>query len=445
MGKPFRLPEADEQAVLQGLEVRLISPEEQPRWEQAVSEHHYLKNATLVGEHLRYVATFQGQWLACLGWSAPARHLKPRDQWIGWDEGQLQCRRHLLANNARYCILADRHQLPNLASRALALCCQRLSADWLARWGHPIVGVESFVDAQLFRGTAYKAAGWRMLGPTAGYGRVAEDYYQLHERPKQLWVRVLDAEGFAALRLEQLPPRWAAYEAEPPPKRPRFKVSPRRLEGLLERLREVPDPRDCHGLRHPWRGVLGIIVLAKLAGTHLGQRHVAEFAQQLTRPQRRALGCLAEPSQPTGYLVPSESTYQRALARLDFAALEPLLLAWQKAVLGPDTDTLIAIDGKAMRRTDGRSLVTAIGQPSQRVHGSVAMDQHDSEIIAARALLAKVQCAGRLVTLDAIHAQHETVQQVLYDCGADYMVPLRDNQPGLVKTAQTLLPESFSP
>jgi hypothetical protein len=38
----------------------------------------------------------------------------------------------------------------------LALCTQRLSADWLARWGHPLVAVESFVDAQLFRGTALR-------------------------------------------------------------------------------------------------------------------------------------------------------------------------------------------------------------------------------------------------------------------------------------------------
>jgi len=100
MTKPFRLPNADEQAVLDGLEVRLISPEEQPRWEQEVSEHHYLKNAILVGERLRYVVTFQGQWLARMGWSAPARHLRARDQWIGWSADQLARRRPLLANNA---------------------------------------------------------------------------------------------------------------------------------------------------------------------------------------------------------------------------------------------------------------------------------------------------------------------------------------------------------
>lgn len=445
MAKPFRLPDADEQVVLDELEVRLICPEEQPRWEQEVSTHHYLRNATLVGKYLRYVVTFRGQWLACLGWSAPARHLKPRDQWIGWSADQLARRRHLLANNARYCLLVERQQLPNVASRGLALCCQRLSADWLARWGHPIVAVESFVDAQLFRGTAYKASGWTMLGPTSGYGRVAEDYYERHERPKQLWVRALDAKGFAALRAGQLPATLAAYEVAPAAKPKRLKASPQRIQSLLDRLPEVPDPRDGHGRYQPWRAVLGIIVLAKLAGTHMGQRHIAEFAEQLTKPQRRALRCLPDETDPTGYLVPSESTFQRALAALDFAAFEPLLLEWQAATLGPDTDTHIAIDGKAMRRTDGRSLVGAIGQPSQRVHAVVPMKKDDSEIIAVRQLLAKTQFTGRLISTDALHTQHQTIHIILYDHGADYVTPLRDNQPGLVKTAQTLLPEGLSP
>ena len=445
MTKPLRLPNADEEAVLSSLEVRLITEAERARWDAEVSEHHYLKNAILVGEHLRYVATYQGQWLACLGWSAAARHLKARDQWIGWSAEQLACRRHFIANNARYCILADRLQLPNLASRVLGLCCQRLSTDWLSRWRHPIIVVESFVDAQLFRGTAYKAGGWMLLGPTSGYGRVAEDYYEQHDRTKQLWVRALDKPLWAGLKGALLPAALAPYQKEPPPKPQRLKASPYKIQSLLDRLPEVPDPRDCRGRFHPWRAVLGIIILAKLAGTHLGQRHIAEFALTLTRPQRRALRCAQDENEPTGYLVPSESTYQRALAGLDFSALEPLLIEWQKTVLPQDTDWLIAIDGKAMRGTDGRSLAGAVGQPSQRTHTVVPMQTPDSEIIAVRALLAKTEFTDQLLSFDGLHTQHETVQQILYDHGADYLVPIRGNQPGLLKTAQTLLPEGFSP
>ncbi|MCU0786176.1 MAG: DUF4338 domain-containing protein [Verrucomicrobia bacterium] len=42
-------------------------------------EHHYLKNALLVGEPLRYVVEYQGQWLGLLGWSAAAYNIRARD------------------------------------------------------------------------------------------------------------------------------------------------------------------------------------------------------------------------------------------------------------------------------------------------------------------------------------------------------------------------------
>lgn len=45
---------------------------------------------------------------------------------------------------------------PNLASRVLALCCERLTAVWEPIYGHPVLVVESFVDSQLFRGTCDK-------------------------------------------------------------------------------------------------------------------------------------------------------------------------------------------------------------------------------------------------------------------------------------------------
>jgi glyoxylase-like metal-dependent hydrolase (beta-lactamase superfamily II) len=68
----------------------------------------------------------------------------------------------------------------------------------------PLVAVESFVDGQLFRGTLYKASHWTRLGPTAGFGRVAEDFYVRHARPKQLWVRLLQPQARAWLGAPQL-------------------------------------------------------------------------------------------------------------------------------------------------------------------------------------------------------------------------------------------------
>jgi hypothetical protein len=446
MAQPIRLPNAQEQEVLEQLTVRLITEEERPRWNAEMTQWHYLKSATMVGEQLCYVAEYQGQWLALLGWSAAARHLRPREVWIGWSYEQLKRRRHLVANNARYCILADAQQLPNLATRALAMCCARLSEDWQARWGHPIVAVESFVDGQLFRGTAYKAAGWTRLDDTSGYARVAEDFYQRHERPKQLWVRALDVRACRALQADPLPESLAIYEKEPPAPRQRCRLSPRRLESLFDQLRrDVPDPRDPRGRTLPWRAVLAIIVLAKLCGVKMGQRHIAEFARALTKPQRRALGCRRDPECPGRFEVPAESTFQRALVDLDFTRLQPLLLRWQDELLGADEDPLIAIDGKHLRRSGGLAMASAIGQPSQRVLATVSMAKHDSEIIVVRELLAQTEFTDRMIALDSLHTQHETLQQILYDHGADYLVPLKENQKTLLATARTLLPEDFSP
>ena len=447
MAQPIRMPDVQEQHVLDHLVVRPITEAERPQWNELVTAHHYLKNATLVGEHLRYVVEYQGQWLALLGWSAPARHLRPRDAWIGWTKAQLPCRRHLLANNARFCILADAHQFPNLASRALALCCHRLSDDWRAHWEHPIVAVESFVDGQLFRGTAYKAAGWTRLDDTSGYARVAEDFYERHERPKQLWVRALEANALRALSAQTLPPALAAFEKPSPPPRPRLRLPARRLESLVDQLpNQVPDPRGWQGCQHSWRSVLGLIVLAKLCGVRMGQRQIAEFARQLTHPQRRALGCRREPQHPRRCVVPAESTFQRALVAIDLKRFEPLLLHWQNEQIPSATpDPLIAIDGKHLRRSGGLSIASAIGQPSQQVLATVTLEKHESEITAVRKLLERTEFTGQLLALDSLHTQHETLHQILYDHGADYLVPLKENQPTILATAKTLLPENIPP
>jgi len=519
MSKPLRLPNASEQAVLDGLNLRLLTePEDKQRWDEQVIEHHYLKSASMVGEQLRYVAEYQGQWLALLGWCAPALHLKAREAWIGWSPEQLIQRRHLLAQNSRLTLLVERQQFPNLATRALGLCCRRLSADWLEMHGHPIVAVESFVDSQLmFRGTAYKAAGWMLLGPTAGFGRCAEDFYQRHDRPKQLWVRALDPEGTAALKAPSLPPRLAPYEAAAPP-RP---LSGKPLLSLLDRLPGVPEPRKTRGRRHGWPAILGIVCLAKLAGVAGAQRDIGRFAKRLNQRQRRQLGCWRNPR--TGRReVPSKSTLFRALKAVCYDALEPLLVGWQDDLLGPaDPKELVVLDGKAARAAGGQIVISAVTVPSGRVLGvevvrakdqlqpddrpsgtsdaaavtaalaaplasaapaptavavapvapamlsapvapaaapqapkpaqvqsasnPSAKPKKENEIPAARRLLARIPIRGRLVSLDAMHTQHQTAGQIVLEAGADYLLTLKDNQLTLTQTAQTLIPSAFFP
>lgn len=476
MAKPLRLPDVTEQAVLDGLRVRLITPAETDRWNALVTERHYLKNAHLVGEQLRYVAEYQGQWLVLLGWSAPAFHLKARDAWLQWSAAQRATRRHFLAQNSRCLVLAQRQQFPNLASRALGLCCARLSADWLAVHGHPIVAVESFVDRQITFGATYKASGWKLLGPTAGFGRQAQDFYERHDRPKQLWVRALDPEGTAALAQPTLPPALAPFEVAPTV---RCTLPASQRSSLLDRLPQIRDPRHCRGRWQPWPAILGILVLAKLAGVPGAQREIAAFARRLTKPQRRQLGCRRDP-QSGEYQVPGASTFFRALKVVDYLRVERVVVDWQNDLLGPENpNDLIVLDGKSVANAQGQVLVNAISVPSGRVQGlepvrpkepedptesappapstpsappppapadaASPKPKKENEIPAARRLLERLALSGRLVSLDALHTQHQTAAQIVLGNGADYLFTLKANQDGLLKSAQTLVPSAFFP
>jgi hypothetical protein len=442
MAKPIRLPGIEEQRVLDGLEIHLLlTRDEQKRWNQAIIQGHYLRNPRLVGEQLRYAASYQGQWLALLGWNAAAWHLAPREAWIGWSEDQRRMRLPLVAQNSRFLILADRTQLPNLGTRAMKLCLERLSADWLEHHAHPILAVESFVDGQLFRGTIYKASNWTMLGPTAGFGRVAEDFYVAHRRPKQLWVRELHPQARQWLSAPTLPEELGVYERRLPCC---CEHRPDQLASLREHFAQVSEFRKGQGKRHRIATVLSIAACAKMAGVLGGYSGIASYAHNLTRPQRRALHCWF--NEKTGeYEVPSESCFLRVLQGVDPLEVEPITLAWQDEVLGPNTDPLVAIDGKTVKAGKVH-LAGAISLPSHRCLGVEPVADKSNEIPATQRLIERAPIVpGQMVGLDAMHTQHKTVAQILYDKGADYLLPLAGNQDGLFKTAGHLLPESLPP
>jgi hypothetical protein len=436
------MPDGDQQAVLEELQVELISSKQKGPWNRLVRKHHYLKSADLVGEQLRYVVKdAKGTWLALLGWSAAALHLKARDQSIEWSEQQRQRRLHLLAQNSRFVILADRQQLPNLASRAMSLCLKRLSEDWQKLYRHPIVMVESFVDRQLFRATAYKASGWQALGYSSGFKRVAEDFYERHGRPKELWVKPLNPRAWQWLRAKQLPAHLAGYEKSTPPE---CVVKTERMRSLFERFDQVEDWRQPIGKRHRLPTVMAIVALACLSGTGQGYRAVSRFAKRLTKLQRRRLKCWIHPDTGKSQ-VPSEAVFQRILKGVSLGQIEQLAIQWQNDVLGeaPATEAVV-IDGKEVRGGD-LMLVNAIAQPSQRLLGVESVDKKTNEIPTARTLIQRLDLTGKMVQLDGLHTQHKTVRQILYEKGADYSLILRDNQPTLLKTAQQLLPADVPP
>jgi hypothetical protein len=440
--KQMSLSDPAEAAVLNQIMVRLIQPEEQVRWDQLVSQHHYLGNANLVGERLCYVAEYDGQWLALLGWSAAVYHIRARDQWIGWNDFQRRARLRLVANNARFCLLTELGQYPNLASRAMALNVARLSADWQAVYGHPILLAESFVDTQLFRGTAYKASGWQALGYSSGFKRVAEDFYEAHDRPKQLYVRELTKHAARKLRQRHLPEAFQAYEQKIDPS---CRMPGDQLLSLWEVLhRQVPESRNVKGLRHKQATVLTITFAFLLSGGQGGHRAVASFARDLTPTQRAAVRCWFNRRART-YEAPTENCIYRVLKAVPVLEFQQALWAWQQARHGAQDGSVVVLDGKALRGSRGTQLVGAVNVQSGRTLGVQAVSNKSNEIPAGQTLLDRLELDGAIALMDALHTQVQTAHSLVQEGGGDFVLFVKGNQAGLLKQAQHFLPEDFSP
>jgi hypothetical protein len=58
---------------------------------------------------------------------------------------------------------------------------------------------------------------------------------------------------------------------------------------LMELLKQVPDPRSLHGLRHPLSALLGLTVVAVLAGMR-GPEAIAQLGRDHGWPLLRHLG-----------------------------------------------------------------------------------------------------------------------------------------------------------
>ena len=438
----FRLTDPVESSFLKEIQLRLIPREERGAWNDLVSQHHYLGNGTMVGEQLCYVAEHRGKSVALLGWSAAAYHLKGRDSWIGWNDNQRKARLHLLASNARFCLLTEAGAHPNLASYVMGLNLARLSADWQQAYGHPILAVESFVDLQWFRGTSYKATGWKALGCTAGFKRVAEDFYQVHDRPKQLFVRELAKHAARSLRARQLPAAWVGQERKI---QPRCLLTAPEAGGLRGILQEwVPESRSVHGLRHKQASVLAITFAYLLAGGRGGHRAVALFAQDLSPTQRAAFGCWFN-RQTKRYDAPSENCVYRVLKAVPVLEFQQALWAWQKVRLGHADGTEVVMDGKALRGSLGTQLVGAISARSGPTLGVEAVARKSNEIPAGQTLLDRLELDGAIVLMDALHTQVQTARAVVQAGGADYLMVVKGNQGRLQEQAQLSLAESFSP
>jgi hypothetical protein len=152
------------------LEFRLVrrTPEE-ALFNSLIEHHHYLRYSHPVGEQLKFMVFAQQRPVACLAWSSAARHLGPRDRFIGWSPEARRRNIRFLAYNSRFLVMPW-VRVSCLASHILGRMAVLVPRDWDRIYGHPVYYLETFVHSDR-KGTCYRAANWIALGWTTGRGK----------------------------------------------------------------------------------------------------------------------------------------------------------------------------------------------------------------------------------------------------------------------------------
>ena len=190
------------------------------------------------------------------------------------------------------------------------------------------------------------------------------------------------------------------------------------------------------GLRYALVTVLVFVILAKLSGEDF-LRGIAQWVKERQPELTKVLG-LAQAQ------APHYTTYGRILGHaVDVAHLEQVVCAFFATLPGAGQSILVNIDGKTLRgtlaagQTHGEHLVAAYLPGEGLVIAQVEVSSQENEIPATPRVLAMVDLRGKIVTTDALLTQRKIAVQIV-EAGGEYVLPVKDNQPQLLRDIQTL-------
>ena len=202
---------------------------------------------------------------------------------------------------------------------------------------------------------------------------------------------------------------------------------------LLHHFAELDDPRTDHTRLHNLLDIIALTLGAVVSGAE-GWTDVESYGEEKQGWLETFLDL------PNG--IPSHDTIGRVFGAMDSAAFQECFLSWMHAVVGASDGKLIAIDGKALRRSfdaaGGKSaihLVSAWASENHLLLGQQAVADKSNEITAIPALLKLLDLQGALVTIDAMGCQKRITEDVVAG-GADYVPAVKGNQPTLHEDVQ---------
>jgi predicted transposase YbfD/YdcC len=211
-------------------------------------------------------------------------------------------------------------------------------------------------------------------------------------------------------------------------------------DSILSHFAQLPDPRRDEGKRHQLTDLIAIAICGVICGAD-DWTEIEDFGNAKLEWFRTFLEL------PHG--IASHDTFGRVFAVLDPDAFERCFMAWTASLAEASEGQLIAIDGKAIRRSFQRGwnkhgaihLVSAFSAANSMVFGQLAVEVKSNEIVAIPKLLELLDLSGKVVTIDAMGCQKEIAEKIVAS-GADYVLAVKDHQPALHEKTTALMTEA---
>jgi predicted transposase YbfD/YdcC len=198
------------------------------------------------------------------------------------------------------------------------------------------------------------------------------------------------------------------------------------LTSLAAKLKSLTDKRDNRGKRHVLAFVVGGVILAIMSGRSSASG-IHRFIQNRLKWLRRVLGYREAKAV-------SRAQLPRILDDVDWPALNEIVEEHCGVRIEVRGKEWYALDGQTLRGVAGQQerVLLAVSHHGRRTVAQQPMHgPKESEITAARAMLAATGLEKNKNTLDALHFNPQTTGQI-NQAGGWFVIQLKDNQPLLL-------------
>lgn len=221
----------------------------------------------------------------------------------------------------------------------------------------------------------------------------------------------------------------------------RAKAEEVEVESLYEKLQAVADYRCKRGRRYEAATVMVIVLLAKMAGEE-SVSGIAEWARLREEWLKAALRLRR---------LPCANTYAYICAHLDVLALNEEIRSYfaqrhaaqsceepVPSAEGQEELVHLALDGKVLRGSAHQTPARQSGQELLHVYAVEAgylehcqrIEGKGYEAATAQAFIAEHDCAGKIITADALHTRPRFCRQIRRQQG-EYVLVVKRNRPQL--------------